>query len=158
MKKILFKRLQSLTAILVLNTVPVSFAQTSTSFATQSISSSIPVDERRQSFGKKPAQDTALSQLYFQHSLAYIQKNASPSVLSSNTHQYHMALAMVEEAYQDHFDDVLDTYEKALNDAAQNQDPNRVKEAKLAAEKDLAQLKVIRKQKVDEFSRQFGVA
>jgi len=64
---------------------------------------------------------------------------------------------MVEEAYQDHFDEVLDTYEAALKNASINQDPKLVVEAKTSAKTELAQLKSIRSKKLDEFARQFGV-
>ncbi|MBJ7554089.1 hypothetical protein [Marinomonas spartinae] len=150
MKKVLFKRLQSLTAILVLNTMPVSYTQASTVFSTQPASSGIVVNERRESRGTSSPHVT-LQSLYFQNSLDRIKRDAE-----SNNASYHVALAMVEEAYQDHFDEVLDTYEAALKNAAINQDPKLVVEAKTSAKTELAQLKSIRSKKLDEFARQFG--
>ncbi|SBS34149.1 hypothetical protein MSP8887_03023 [Marinomonas spartinae] len=151
MKKVFFKKLQSLTAILVLNTMPVSYTQASTVFSTQPVSSGVVVNERRQSRGTSSPHAT-LQSLYFQNSLDHIKRNAE-----SANGSYHVALAMVEEAYQDHFDEVLDAYEEALKKADVNQDPKLVAEAKVSAKTELEQLKLIRSKKLDEFARQFGV-
>ncbi|RBP84803.1 hypothetical protein [Marinomonas rhizomae] len=153
MKKVFLKKLQSLTAILVLNTVPASFAQTGMGYDAEISSARIVSDERRgASKGPITATDS-LKQLYFDNSLAYIQKHTEQAV----SYQHQVALALVEEAYQDDYDTLLDQYESELENAVATADLGTIEVVKSRVESQLRDLKDMRRAKIAEFNQQFGI-
>lgn len=154
MKKVFLKKLQSLTAILVLNTVPVSFAQTGMGYDAEISSARIVSDERRSASKNSVTAKDSLKQLYFDNSLAYIQKHTEQAA----SYQHQVALALVEEAYQDDYDTLLDTYERELEGAVASNDVDRIEGAKSLVEGQLQELKAIRSSKIAEFNRQFGLS
>jgi hypothetical protein len=153
MKKVFLKKLQSLTAILVLNTVPVSFAQTGMGYDTEISSARIVSDERRSTSKNSVTATDSLQQLYFDNSLAYIQKHTEQAA----SYQHQVALAMVEEAYQDDYDSLLDQYESELKDAVASADHDRIEITKNRVERQLQDLKDMRRTKIAEFNQQFGI-
>ncbi|MGO2355329.1 MAG: hypothetical protein ACTH58_11420 [Marinomonas foliarum] len=151
MKKVLLKKLQSLTAILVLNTVPVSFAQASNiSYEAEVLQARVLVDDKRNALKSVHYQKDTLKQLYFDNSLTYIQKHSKKAA----TYQHQVALALVEEAYQDDYDTLLDQYELELENVT---DANGRMTAKNRVKEQLQDLKVMRCTKIAEFDRQFGI-
>ncbi|QRV24150.1 hypothetical protein [Marinomonas foliarum] len=151
MKKVLLKKLQSLTAILVLNTVPVSFAQASNiSYEAEVLQARVLVDDKRNALKSVHYQKDTLKQLYFDNSLTYIQKHSKKAA----TYQHQVALALVEEAYQDDYDTLLDQYELELENVT---DANGRMTAKNRVKEQLQDLKVMRGTKIAEFDRQFGI-
>lgn len=154
MKKVFLKKLQSLTAILVLNTVPVSFAQTGMGYDAEISSARIVSDERRSASKNSVTAKDSLKQLYFDNSLSYIQKHTEQVA----SYQHQVALALVEEAYQDDYDTLLDTYERELEGAVASNDVDRIEGAKSLVEGQLQELKAIRSSKIAEFNRQFGLS
>ncbi|MFT6653752.1 MAG: hypothetical protein ACJAWI_000496 [Marinomonas primoryensis] len=154
MKKLFLKKLQSLTAILVLNAVPVSFAQSSISYEAVGSLTRVLTDERKNTLASVGAQERSLKQLYLDNSLAYIQKHAD----QPTNYQYQLALALVEEAYQDDYDTLLDQYEHELGHAVTVANPDLAATIKNKAEEELMTLKIMRRSKIAEFNRQFGTA
>ncbi|MGO3740586.1 MAG: hypothetical protein ACTJGG_14100 [Marinomonas foliarum] len=154
MKKVLLKKLQSLTAILVLNTVPVSFAQASNiSYEAEVLQARVLVDDKRNALKSVHYQKDTLKQLYFDNSLTYMQKHSKKAA----TYQHQVALALVEEAYQDDYDTLLDQYERELEDATANSNPESIHIAKRRVEDQLQDLKEMRRSKIAEFNQQFGI-
>jgi hypothetical protein len=155
MKKVFLKKLQSLTAILVLNTVPVSFAQTGgINYEAEVLQARVLTDDRKNTLKSAGSQTDSLKQLYFDNSLAYIQKHSEQTA----GYQHQVALALVEEAYQDDYDTLLDTYERELEGAVASNDVDRIEGAKSLVEDQLQELKAIRRAKIAEFNRQFGLS
>ncbi|WP_219704048.1 hypothetical protein [Marinomonas lutimaris] len=155
MKKVFLKKLQSLTAILVLNTVPVSFAQTGgINYEAEVLQARVLTDDRKNTLKSADSQTDSLKQLYFDNSLAYIQKHSEQTA----GYQHQVALALVEEAYQDDYDTLLDTYERELEGAVASNDVDRIEGAKSLVEDQLQELKAIRRAKIAEFNRQFGLS
>jgi hypothetical protein len=155
MKKVFLKKLQSLTAILVLNTVPVSFAQTGgINYEAEVLQARVLTDDRKNTLKSADSQTDSLKQLYFDNSLAYIQKHSEQTA----GYQHQVALALVEEAYQDDYDTLLDTYERELEGAVASNDVDRIEGAKSLVEDQLQELKAIRSSKIAEFNRQFGLS
>lgn len=154
MKKVFLKKLQSLTAILVLNTVPVSFAQTGgVNYEAEVLQARVLSDDRKSTLKSADSQTDSLKQLYFDNSLTYIQKHTEKAA----SYQHQVALALVEEAYQDDYDTLLDQYERELEDAATNSNPESIQIAKRRVEDQLQDLKEIRRSKIAEFNQQFGI-
>ena len=153
MKKVFLKKLQSLTAILVLNTVPVSFAQTSIGYDAEISSARIVSDERRSASKNSVTAKDSLKQLYFDNSLAYIQKHTEQAA----SYQHQVALALVEEAYQDDYDTLLDQYERELENAVATADSDTIETVKSKVESQLQDLKDMRRMKIAEFNQQFGI-
>ncbi|NVK72915.1 hypothetical protein C0J08_11420 [Marinomonas sp. CT5] len=157
MKKVFLKRLQSLTAILVLNTVPFSFAQTDTSvsrYDVEVIQANVLTDDRKNISKNTDSQKDSLKQLYFDNSLAYIQKHTEQTA----SYQHQVALALVEEAYQDDYDTLLDQYERELENAVASNDQGGIENAKSKIESQLQDLKTMRLKKIAEFNQQFGMS
>jgi|TARA_R110000764_G_C10951226_1_gene377197 hypothetical protein len=152
MKKIFLKKLQSLTAILVLNTVPIGFTQASVGYEAEVLQARVLSDDRRSTLKGVGVKLDPLNQLYLDNSLAYIQKHAQ----QPTNYQHQVALALVEEAYQDDFDALLDQYEHELNVVASN-DPVQTKVLKDWVEEELQGLKNMRDSKIAEFNQQFGI-
>ena len=152
MKKVFLKKLQSLTAILVLNTVPVGFAQASVGYEAEVLQARVLSDDRKSTLKGVGVKLDPLNQLYLDNSLAYIQKHAQ----QPSNYQHQVALALVEEAYQDDFDALLDQYEHELNVVASN-DPVQTKVLKDWVEEELQGLKNMRDSKNAEFNQQFGI-
>ena len=150
MKKYFFKKLQSLTAILVLNTIPASFAQTDMGYDTEALQARVLCDDRKGALKRVKQQADSLNRLYLDNSLAYIQKYVAPQT----NYQHQMALALIEEAYQEDFDALLDKYEKERGVVASNSHNFVAVEAH--AEEGLKALKDMRDAKIVEFNRQFG--
>jgi hypothetical protein len=73
-------------------------------------------------------------------------------------HQYQMALALIEEAYQDDYDELLDLYEQALNEAISEHDSVKIEETKEKIFDELMRLKRIKIAKIDEVSKQFEIS
>ena len=154
MKKVLLRKLQSLTAILVLNTATVSLVQASgIGYEAEPLQARVLADDRRNSLKSSQAQPDTLNQLYFENSLAYVQKHSDKSL----SYQHQVALAMVEEAYQDDYDALLDQYEREIEDAAASLDYERIEMTKNRVEDQLQDLKAMRRAKIAEFDRQFSV-
>lgn len=154
MKKVFLKKLQSLTAILVLNTVPVSFAQTGgVNYEAEVLQARVLSDDRKSTLKSADSQTDSLKQLYFDNSLTYIQKHTEKAA----SYQHQVALALVEEAYQDDYDTLLDQYERELEDAATNSNPESIQIAKRRVEDQLQDLKEMRRSKIAEFNQQFGI-
>ena len=154
MKKVLLKKLQSLTAILVLNTVPASFAQASIiGYETEVLQARVLVDDRRNSLKAERSQADILKPLYFDNSLTYIQKY----IKEAASYQHQVALALVEEAYQDDYDMLLDQYERELENVSSKSDPESAKIAKRLVEDQLQDLKDLRSAKINEFNQHFGI-
>lgn len=150
MKKVFLKKLQSLTAILVLNTVPVSFAQTGgVNYEAEVLQARVLSDDRKSTLKNAGSQTDSLKQLYFDNSLTYIQNHTE----KASSYQHQVALALVEEAYQDDYDTLLDQYERELEDAA----PESIQIAKRRVEDQLQDLKEVRRSKIAEFNQQFGI-
>ena len=154
MKKVFLKKLQSLTAILVLNTIPVGFAQTSIGYEAEMTSTRIVSDDRKGVFKASYTPSDSLKQLYFDNSLTYIKKHSERAV----SYQHQVALAMVEEAFQDDYDILLDTYEKELGKAVAANDLDRIQNAKSRVEDQLQELKDIKNSKIAEFNKRFGIS
>lgn len=154
MKKVFLKKLQSLTAILVLNAVPVSFAQTGgVNYEAEVLQARVLSDDRKSTLKSADSQIDSLKQLYFDNSLTYIQKHTEKAA----SYQHQVALALVEEAYQDDYDTLLDQYERELEDAAANSNPESIQIAKRRVEHQLQDLKEMRRSKIAEFNQQFGI-
>lgn len=154
MKKVFLKKLQSLTAILVLNTVPVSFAQTGgVNYEAEVLQARVLSDDRKSTLKSADSQTDSLKQLYFDNSLTYIQKHTEKAA----SYQHQVALTLVEEAYQDDYDTLLDQYERELEDAATNSNPESIQIAKRRVEDQLQDLKEMRRSKIAEFNQQFGI-
>ncbi|UTV97744.1 hypothetical protein KDW99_10520 [Marinomonas rhizomae] len=154
MKKVFLKKLQSLTAILVLNTVPVSFAQTGgVNYEAEVMQARVLSDDRKSTLKSVDSQTDSLKQLYFDNSLTYIQKHTEKAA----SYQHQIALALVEEAYQDDYDTLLDQYERELEEAAAHSNPESIKIAKRRVEEQLQDLKEMRRSKIAEFDQQFGI-
>jgi hypothetical protein len=154
MKKSFFKKLQSLTAILVLNTVPVSFAQSSISYEAVGSLTRVLTDERKNTRTSIGAQECSLKQLYLDNSLAYIQKHAD----QPTNYQHQLALALVEEAYQDDYDTLLDQYERELENVVASANLDTVETVKNRVENQLQDLKDMRRTKIADFNQQFGIS
>lgn len=154
MKKVFFKKLQSLTAILVLNTVPVGFAQAGgVNYEAEVLQARVLSDDRKSTLKSAGSQTDTLKQLYFDNSLTYIQKH----IEQASSYQHQVALALVEEAYQDDYDALLDQYELEIESAVANSDPKSIKIAKHGIISQLQDLKRMRRAKIAEFNRKFGV-
>jgi len=153
MKKTFFKKLQSLTAILVLNTLPAGVAQASVSYESEVAQARVLSDDRRNTL-KQDLQEDPLKRLYFENTLAYVQKHQDKPL----SHQHHVALTLIEEAYQDDLDTLLDHYESELESAISANDESRIHSAKNWAEQEIAVLKEMRSAKIAEFNQQFSVS
>ncbi|WOD07391.1 hypothetical protein [Marinomonas sp. GJ51-6] len=153
MKKTFFKKLQSLTAILVLNTLPAGVAQASVSYESEVAQARVLSDDRRNTL-KQDLQEDPLKRLYFENTLAYVQKHQDKPL----SHQHHLALTLIEEAYQDDLDTLLDHYEFELESAISANDESRIHSAKNWAEQEIAVLKEMRSAKIAEFNQQFSVS
>ncbi|MEP3350992.1 MAG: hypothetical protein ABJN96_13695 [Marinomonas sp.] len=153
MKKTFFKKLQSLTAILVLNTLPAGVAQASVSYESEVAQARVLSDDRRNTL-KQDLQEDPLKRLYFENTLAYVQKHQDKPL----SHQHHLALTLIEEAYQDDLDTLLDHYEFELESAILANDESRIHSAKNWAEQEIAVLKEMRSAKIAEFNQQFSVS
>jgi len=149
MKKVFLKKLQSFTAILVLNTVPVGFAQTGISYEAEVLQARAITDDKKNTLKSAGAQTDTFKQLHFDNSLAYIQKHTEQAA----SYQHQVALALVEEAYQDDFDTLLDHYEREVANA----DPAQLEVAKSKIKEELQQLKNMRHSKIAEFNQQFDI-
>jgi hypothetical protein len=86
--------------------------------------------------------------------LTYIQKQTGGSL----SYQHQLALALVEEAYQDDLDTLLDHYESELHHVIVLNDQIEIKSIKRWAEDELLMLKEMRSAKIAEFNQQFGIA
>lgn len=153
MKKLLLRKLQSLTAILVLNTLPAGVAQASVSYESEVAQARILSDDRRNTL-KQDLQEDPLKRLYLENTLAYVQKHQDKSL----SHQHQLALTLIEEAYQDDLDTLLDHYESELESAISANDESRIHSAKNWAEQEIAVLKEMRGAKIAEFNQQFSVS
>ncbi|MGR0277646.1 hypothetical protein ACUM5Y_01200 [Marinomonas dokdonensis] len=153
MKKTFFKNLQSLTAILVLNTLPAGVAQASVSYESEVAQARVLSDDRRNTL-KQDFQEDPLKRLYLENTLAYVQKHQDKPL----SHQHHLALTLIEEAYQDDLDTLLDHYEFELESAILANDESRIHSAKNWAEQEIAVLKEMRSAKISEFNQKFSVS
>ncbi|MFT2099691.1 hypothetical protein ACMUMQ_15235 [Marinomonas sp. 2405UD66-6] len=153
MKKVLLRKLQSLTAILVLNTLPAGVIQASVSYESEVAPARVLSDDRRNTL-KQDLQEDPLKRLYFENTLTYVQKHQDKSL----SHQHQLALTLIEEAYQDDLDTLLDHYESELESAVSANDESRIHSAKNWAEQEIAVLKEIRGAKIAEFNQQFSVS
>jgi hypothetical protein len=153
MKKLLLKKLQSLTAILVLNTLPAGLLQASVGYEAEVSQARILSDDRKNAL-KKASQEDPLKQLYLENSLAYIQKQTGKTL----SYQHQFALAIIEEAYQDDLDTLFDHYENELNHAFTLNDQAQIENTKRWVEGEMLRLKEMRSAKISEFSQQFGIS
>ena len=154
MKKVLLKKLQSLTAILVLNALPVSFAQTSVGYEAEVLQTRAFTDERRNTLSNTRSPSKDLKQLYLDNALVYVQKRTEQPI----SYQHQMALALVEEAYQDDFDALLDHYEHELAQLSHGNDVDLIEATKRNVEDQLLALKAMRDAKIVEFNQQFSLS
>ncbi|MBD5771899.1 hypothetical protein [Marinomonas colpomeniae] len=175
MKKIFLRRLRSLTAILVLNTVPVSFAETGLNYEVEVLQARVLSNDRKNTLNSKSG-TIPLERLYLENTVAHMQEEISQKVLGGQSatrlsatqlnsqkmdaliHQYQMALALIEEAYQDDYDELLDLYEQALHEAISEHDSAKIEETKEIIFDELMQLKLIKIAKIDEVSKQFEIS
>ena len=153
LKKLSLKKLQSLTAILALNTLPVGLAQASVGYESEVSQSRVLSDDRKNAI-KLVTKEDSLKQLYFDHSLTHIQKHTDGSL----THQHQLALAHIEEAYQDDLDTLLDHYESELGQALTFNNEIQIENTKRWAEKEMLMLKEMRSAKIAEFNQQFSIS
>lgn len=154
MKKVLLKKLQSLTAILVLNTLPVSFAQANVGYEAEALQARVLTDERKNGLHYVGSPTNDLKRLYFDNALVYVEKHNQQPL----SEQHKMALALVEEAYQDDFDALLDHYEHELSMFSSNDDANLIEATKRNVAEELLALKAMRDAKIVQFNQQFGLS
>ncbi|MEP0071618.1 MAG: hypothetical protein ABJE79_02870 [Marinomonas sp.] len=152
MKKTFFKKLQSLTAILVLNTLPVGLAQANIGYESETVQSRALTEDRKNTL-KLASQEEPIKRLYFENSLTHIQKQTGHTL----SYEHQLALAFIEEAYQDDLDALLDYYEAELESAISANDESRIHSAKHWAEQEIAVLKKMRGAKIAEFNQQFSI-
>lgn len=152
MKKILLKKLQSLTAILALNTLPVGLAQASVIYEAEVSQARALIDDRKHTL-KQAAQEDPLKRLYLDNTLAYIQKQTGGPL----SYQHQFALALVEEAYQDDLDTLFDHYEEELHQVLSHNAEKQIQDTKRWVEKEMLVLKEMRSAKIAEFNQQFSI-
>ncbi|MCB5160383.1 hypothetical protein [Marinomonas algarum] len=88
------------------------------------------------------------------NTLAYVQKYEAKSY----SHQHQLALALIEEAYQDDLDALLDHYESELKSAAVANNELGIQNAKDWAKQEMVLLKEARAAKITEFNQSFSVS
>ncbi|MBR7889922.1 hypothetical protein J9B83_13425 [Marinomonas sp. A79] len=148
MKKALLKKLQSLTAILALNTLPLSIAHATVAYEAEALQARVLTEEKRTERLDRSVLPESLSTLFFENSLAFIQKNTSENC----SDQTLLALALIEESYQDEYDALLDRFELSLLDAS----PIKTERLKREALETLSLLKSARDESIEDIKRQLS--
>lgn len=146
MKKTLLKKLQSLTAILALNAMPMSIAHATIAYEAEALQASILTEEKKAERLGRSVPSESFKTLFLENSLASFQKSAK----AEHSDQTLMALALIEESYQDQYDALLDRFEFALS-ASNSVDLNRIK---AEAQDALLALKSIRASQMEDVKRQ----
>jgi len=148
MKKNMLKKLQSLTAIFVLNTASVGVVQASIGHEAETTQSRVLIDERRKVSNNDRSEDDILRSLYLEGSQEYIAKQLNQSSLFLPD-DAQLTLALIEESYQDGVDSLLDQYEEALKLATLSFNADLADDAKNRAEVGIFELKRIRQAKTN---------
>lgn len=156
MKKVILKKLQSLTIIALLNAVLPAFSETDVSFdgTTPFVKGLTKEGEEVLNEREEGIEALSLKQLYLKNSYEHIQRHSTGPDKAASA-PYQMALALVEEVYQDDYDDLLDEYEKKRDQFLN--DPLKISEIKVNLEREVEWLKQLRQIKIEELKTQFSV-